>query len=254
MKVVRVPTPLRPYTGGVKEVEVSGTTVAAVIGDLTRRYPDLRRHLFDDQGALRPFVNIFINESDVRNLQGDATPVDDGDRLMIIPSIAGGAPGAPLPLRAVDHSALRTNQAVIIGLLLAAYVANAAWLVALVGLIMLIGTALGRPGFVSVYRGLRSARLIRPDVLKDNPEPHRFAQGFGGAVLAAGVAAFLAGMTTFGWALSWLVVALAALNLFAGFCAGCAVYYWMHRIGLRWFAASPPPNTFPGQRPSARQS
>jgi molybdopterin converting factor small subunit len=254
MKVVRVPTPLRPYTGGVKEVEVSGTTVAAVIGDLTRRYPDLRRHLFDDQGALRPFVNIFINESDVRNLQGDATPVDDGDRLMIIPSIAGGAPGAPLPLRPVDHSALRTNQAVIIGLLLAAYVANAAWLVALVGLIMLIGTALGRPGFVSVYRGLRSARLIRPDVLKDNPEPHRFAQGFGGAVLAAGVAAFLAGMTTFGWALSWLVVALAALNLFAGFCAGCAVYYWMHRIGLRWFAASPPPNTFPGQRPSARQS
>ncbi len=254
MKVVRVPTPLRSYTGGVKEVEVNGSTVAAAIGDLTQRFPDLRRHLYDDRGVLRPFVNIFVNESDVRNLQGEQTPVGDGDRLMIIPSIAGGVPGEALPLRPVDYSALLTNQAVIIGLLLAAYIANAAWLAGLVGLVMLLGTALGRPGFVWVYRGLRAARLVRPDVLRDNPEPHRFAQGFGGVVLAAGVAAFLGGLAPLGWALSWLVLVLAALNLFVGFCVGCAVYYWMHRIGLRWFVAAPPPNTFPGHRPSARHS
>ncbi len=253
MKVIRVPTPLRSYTGGMKEVEVDGPTVEAAIGDLTRRYPDLRPHLYDDQGALRPFVNIFINDSDVRGLQGQATPLGEGDRLMIVPSIAGGVSDGPVPLRPVDHAALRTNQAVIIALLLAAFVVNAPWLVGAVGLVMLVGTGVARPGFVWIYRGLRAARVVRPEILKDNPEPHRFAQGFGGVVLALSVIAFWAGHATLGWTLSWLVLGLAALNLFAGFCVGCAVYYWMHRIGLRGFSASPPPNTFPGHRPSARQ-
>jgi adenylyltransferase/sulfurtransferase len=93
MTTIRVPTPLRPYTGGAKEVEASGETVAAALGDLVQRFPDLQRHLFDDAGALRAYVNVFLNDDDVRSLQGEATPLKPGDRLMIIPSIAGGAPG-----------------------------------------------------------------------------------------------------------------------------------------------------------------
>jgi molybdopterin converting factor small subunit len=92
MTIVRVPTPLRPYTGGAKEVEASGETVGAVLGDLAQRFPDLKRHLFDDAGGLRPYVNVFLNDDDVRTLQGEATQLKPGDRLMIIPSIAGGAP------------------------------------------------------------------------------------------------------------------------------------------------------------------
>jgi len=92
MTTVRIPTPLRPYTGGAKEVEVAGETVAAALGDLVQRHPDVKRHLFDDAGALRAYVNVFLNDDDVRALQGEATPLKPGDRLMIIPSIAGGAP------------------------------------------------------------------------------------------------------------------------------------------------------------------
>lgn len=91
MTTIRVPTPLRPYTGGAKEVEVSGETVTQALGDLVQHYPDLKRHLFDDAGALRAYVNVFLNDDDVRTLQGEATPLKPGDRLMIIPSIAGGA-------------------------------------------------------------------------------------------------------------------------------------------------------------------
>jgi molybdopterin converting factor small subunit len=91
MTTIRVPTPLRPYTGGAKEVEVSGETVKEALGDLVQHYPDLKRHLFDDAGALRAYVNVFLNDDDVRTLQGEATPLKAGDRLMIIPSIAGGA-------------------------------------------------------------------------------------------------------------------------------------------------------------------
>jgi molybdopterin converting factor small subunit len=252
MSSLRVPTPLRPYTGGAKEVEVRGDTVAASLQDLTARYPDLRRHLFDDAGALRPYINVFLNEDDVRTLQGEATHVSEGDRLMIVPSIAGGA--GRQGLRPVDHAALRANQAFIIGLLAAGFVANAASLVPLVGLVMLIGTAAGRPGFLPAYRVLRRAGALKPDVIQDNPEPHRFAQGLGGAVLVASSAGLLTGHVLIGWALAWVVIGLAALNLFAGFCVGCAVYYWFNRIGVPGFAATPPPDTLPGRRPQAPQT
>lgn len=91
--VVRIPTPLRAYAAGQSEVAVSGTTVAAVLRDLTTRYPQLRRHLYDDHGRLRGFVNVFLNDEDVRCLDGEATAVAPGDTLTILPSIAGGAPG-----------------------------------------------------------------------------------------------------------------------------------------------------------------
>jgi adenylyltransferase/sulfurtransferase len=71
-------------------VPVSGATVGAALGDLTSKHPALRPHLYTDVGELRAFVNIFLNDEDVRHLQGAHTPVKEGDRLMIVPSIAGG--------------------------------------------------------------------------------------------------------------------------------------------------------------------
>jgi hypothetical protein len=139
--------------------------------------------------------------------------------------------------RKVDHSALRTNQAFIIGLLLIAFVLDARWLVAFVSAVMLIGTIFPKVAlFKAVYwYFLKPAQIARPDVRRDNPEPHLFAQGVGGTFLLVATAAFLANLPTLGWALSWIVVALAALNLFAGICVGCLMYYWFNRLGLRGF-------------------
>lgn len=247
MTTIRVPTPLRPYTGGAKEVDVTGGTVGAALENLTALYPDVRRHLFDEAGGLRPYVNVFLNDEDIRALQSEATPLKSADRLMIIPSIAGGTAAAPLV--PVDHAALRANQASIILLLVAAFVFNLTWLVASVALVMLAGTALGRPGFVWVYLMLRRIGLSKADVLQDHAQPHRFAQGLGGAFLVASVGAAGMGLSWLTWGLAWLVIALAAVNLFAGFCVGCALYYWLHRLGLPGFRVGPPPSTFPGQRP-----
>ena len=89
MTTIRIPTPLRPYAGGQSSVQVAGDSVGAVLSDLTDRHPDLRQHLFDGD-RLRSFVNVFLNEEDVRFLNGAETAVAEGDTLMIIPSIAGG--------------------------------------------------------------------------------------------------------------------------------------------------------------------
>ncbi len=152
----------------------------------------------------------------------------------------------------VDHSSLRVNQASIIVLLLLAFVLASPWLVAVVAAFMLAGTALRRPGFFFIYTGiLRPAGVVRPDVLPDNPEPHRFAQGFGGVVAGLSALSGLLGAAAFGWALAWLVIALAALNLFAGFCVGCAVYYWLHRLQVPGFSKNPPAGVVPGMRPRA---
>jgi len=250
MVVIRVPAPLRGFTSGAREIEVQGKTVASALSDLAARHPALRPHLFDDRGDLRPFVNLFLNEKDVRMLQGTETPLSEGDRLMIVPSIAGGAAEAK-PVRPVDHAALRTNQAMIIGLLLGAFIREAGWLVLFVGTVMALGSLVGRPGFVPVYRLLRAARLIRPDVVPDHPEPHRFAQTLGAVFLLAGGLALALGLGVAGWALAWIVIALAALNLFAGLCVGCLVYYWLSRIGAPGFTQSPPQGARPGRRPPA---
>ena len=149
----------------------------------------------------------------------------------------------------VDHSALRTNQAFIIGLNILAFILNLPWLAAFVAVMMLVGTALKRPGFGFVYkRALKPLGWVKPDVLPDNPEPHRFAQGFGAVVLSLGVVALFLGAAGFGWGLVWLVIALAALNLFGGFCVGCAMYYWLSRLRVPGFDKIPPANTVPGMR------
>jgi len=90
MKTLRIPTPLRPYAGGQTEVTVRGDNVGEALKDLIGQYPSLNQHLFNDGGELRPFVNLFLGDEDVRHLQGIDTPLKDDDKLMIIPSIAGG--------------------------------------------------------------------------------------------------------------------------------------------------------------------
>jgi molybdopterin converting factor small subunit len=86
-----IPTPLRAYTAGKEEVEVNSATIAGALDELTVTYPDLRKHLFTSDGKLRAFVNIYLNDEDVRYLAAkEATEVSPGDTLSIIPSIAGG--------------------------------------------------------------------------------------------------------------------------------------------------------------------
>jgi sulfur-carrier protein len=87
---VRIPTILRPYTGGEKAVDGAGETLDALIDDLEARYPGLRERLVDDAG-LRRFVNVYLNDEDVRFLGGLETPVADGDSVTILPAVAGGA-------------------------------------------------------------------------------------------------------------------------------------------------------------------
>ena len=127
-------------------------------------------------------------------------------------------------LQKVDHAALRVNQYTIILLNILAFVFNLPWLAGVVALVMILGTALKTPGFGFLYRYvMKPAGLVKPDVLMDNPEPHRFAQGLGGVFMLAGGLALYAGFAALGWGLVWLVAALAALNAFGGFCVGCAV-------------------------------
>jgi len=90
MTTLRIPTPLRPYAEGQSEITVQGLTVGEALNDLVTQYPGLKKHLFADTDELRPFINLFLGDEDVRHLQGVDTPLKDGDKLMIIPSIAGG--------------------------------------------------------------------------------------------------------------------------------------------------------------------
>ena len=86
-----IPTPLRAYTGKQDTVEVGGATIHEALGGLTSRYPDLRKHLFTDEGKLRSFVNVYLNDEDIRYLDAkEQTAVSEKDSLSIIPSIAGG--------------------------------------------------------------------------------------------------------------------------------------------------------------------
>jgi adenylyltransferase/sulfurtransferase len=95
---ILIPTPLRRYVGGAKTVEVTADTVQAALTALADKSPDLRRQLFDDSGRIRSFVNVFLGDKNVRNLGKslDILPVQDGDVLMLVPAIAGGAPDVKL--------------------------------------------------------------------------------------------------------------------------------------------------------------
>ena len=89
---VSIPTPLRSFTGGQDSLELAGDTVGQVLDGLLAAHGGLKRHLLQEDGQLRNFVNLYLNETDIRHLSSTATPVRSGDVLTIVPSIAGGAP------------------------------------------------------------------------------------------------------------------------------------------------------------------
>jgi sulfur-carrier protein adenylyltransferase/sulfurtransferase len=90
---ILIPTPLRPFTDKKDAVEANGNTVGELLADLTTKHAGLKAHLYNDQGKLRSFVNIYVNDEDIRYLQKEQTTVSDGDTVSIIPSVAGGAGG-----------------------------------------------------------------------------------------------------------------------------------------------------------------
>src|SRR5262245_45974317 len=94
---ILIPTPLRAYTGKQDTVEVQGQTIAEALGELTSQFGDLRPHLFNDQGRLRSFVNVYVNDEDIRYLQRDATVLRPGDVVSIVPSVAGGVEAVSPP-------------------------------------------------------------------------------------------------------------------------------------------------------------
>lgn len=142
--------------------------------------------------------------------------------------------------RRVDHNQIRTNQGFTIALLALAFVLDWPALVVFTGIVMLIAALVPSAGlFTRVYRHvLRPARLVQPAIRIDNPEPHRFAQLVGGTMVSLGSLALLMGVSLVGWALIAVVIVLASLNLFAGWCAGCMMYYWLNRLGVPGFTHS----------------
>jgi molybdopterin converting factor small subunit len=91
MARILIPTPLRQFAEKHNDVELPGTTVGEVLAALTTRFPDLKKNLYTDEGKLRSFVNVYLNDEDIRYIDKEASPVQDSDTLSIVPSIAGGA-------------------------------------------------------------------------------------------------------------------------------------------------------------------
>lgn len=89
---IEIPTAFRRFTGGEAKVDCgTATTIADALNALTARYPDLRRHVRDEQGQIRQFLNVYLNEEDIRFLGGEACSLKEGDRVLLVPSIAGGS-------------------------------------------------------------------------------------------------------------------------------------------------------------------
>jgi sulfur-carrier protein adenylyltransferase/sulfurtransferase len=101
---VSIPTPLRGFTGGRDAVDVGGTTVGQVLDQLLAAHAGLKRHLVQDDGRLRTFVNLYLNDTDIRQLSSTSTPVTEGDVLTIVPSIAGGSPATETALPKLSHA------------------------------------------------------------------------------------------------------------------------------------------------------
>ena len=104
---VRIPTPLRPYVGNQEALELEGNTVEEVLQNLIQQYADIKRHLFDEEGKLRNFVNIYVNDEDIRYLERENTPIKDNDTLSIVPSIAGGSTQVQAASEELSHEEIR---------------------------------------------------------------------------------------------------------------------------------------------------
>ncbi len=107
---VFIPTPLRPYAGHQSSVELDADSVGAALRQLTESYPDLAQHLYNDEGTLRSFVNVYRNDEDIRHLNGPDTAVSDGDEVRLVPAVAGGRPTAQVDEQAVDDVELSHEE------------------------------------------------------------------------------------------------------------------------------------------------
>ena len=134
----------------------------------------------------------------------------------------------------VDHNAIKFAQVSLTVLAVAAFVTDSSRLVGVLAVVMALSTAVPAWGpFRLLYRyAALPFGLVRPNVVDDDPAPHRFAQGVGAAFLAASWIALAADASALGWALTLIVAALAMLNVLVNFCAGCFVYYQLRRYGL----------------------
>jgi molybdopterin converting factor small subunit len=100
---VLIPTPLRQFTGKQPSIECNAATVGEALGSLTGTFSELKKHLFTDDGKIRSFVNVYLNDEDIRFLSKENTPTKDGDTISIVPSIAGGS-GVPAKIHSICHS------------------------------------------------------------------------------------------------------------------------------------------------------
>lgn len=147
------------------------------------------------------------------------------------------------PIQSVDHSGLKVAQALTILLLVGSYILNVPWLVAGVAIAQLLG-ALNLP--IAPYRLiyqylLKPTGLVKPRIIQDHPEPHRFALGVGALFTGTATLALLLNITVVGWLLVGIVVVLANLNVWLNFCAGCWIYYQFNRWGVPGFTHAPLP-------------
>jgi molybdopterin synthase sulfur carrier subunit len=88
--IIEIPTAFRRFTEGAPKIDSGAVTVAEALNDLTAKYPGLSRHVRDEQGQIRQFLNVYLNEEDIRFLGGESCALKDGDRVLLVPSIAGG--------------------------------------------------------------------------------------------------------------------------------------------------------------------
>jgi hypothetical protein len=140
----------------------------------------------------------------------------------------------------VDQSQIRVNQASMILVLLVGFIFDLWYLVAAVAVINILGVL--SPKLLAwrwLYRGLlKPLGLVRPDVIVDHPEPHRFAMAVGGGLATLSTVLLLLGLGIAGWVVAWILMILAGLNLFLGFCLGCFTYYQLNRLGVPGFEHS----------------
>lgn len=91
MATIIIPTPLRKFTNNIAKISIPANSVQGAVNELTANFPDLKKHLLDEQGNIRSFINIFVGEDDIRDLQKEQTPVQEETTISIVPAIAGGA-------------------------------------------------------------------------------------------------------------------------------------------------------------------
>ncbi len=134
----------------------------------------------------------------------------------------------------LDQTALKFNQGSIVVLLLLSLFLNWTWMVAFVGAVMLVGTIWPNAGLFKLAYAhyVRPLGLLKPNPQPDKAQPHLFAQGLGAIFLMAAVISFGLGVGLLGWLLAAIVIVLASINLIAGFCLGCMIYYQLSRRGL----------------------